>query len=77
MADYVMTIDSDTEDISPPKLAKTSKSKSQEDVDLDPEFVFDVSGDPYIDIPGQQNNLQDFVKKGTKPVCLFPYFLFE
>ncbi|KAF8078602.1 DEAD-domain-containing protein [Lyophyllum atratum] len=64
MADYVMTLDSDSEDHT---LSNPSKNAKSEDVGLDPEFIFDVSGDPYMDIISQTAEMGDFVKKGTKP----------
>lgn len=71
MSDYVMTIDSDTEDVLPvPSTSKPSKSsKKQEPADdakLDPDFVFDLAGDPYIDLTSKSVN--DLVKTGSKPV---------
>ncbi|KAJ6519840.1 DEAD-domain-containing protein [Mycena sanguinolenta] len=60
MDDYILTIDSDVED-------NVASSKPKEDADLNPEFVFDLSGDPYTDIIGQQTPLHDVVKGGTKP----------
>ncbi|KAJ7103512.1 DEAD-domain-containing protein [Mycena belliarum] len=60
MDDYVLTIDSDVEDNLPP-------IKPKDDADLNPEFIFDLSGDPYADILGQQTALHDVVKGGTKP----------
>ncbi|KAJ6610890.1 DEAD-domain-containing protein [Mycena sp. CBHHK59/15] len=60
MDDYVLTIDSDVEDNLPP-------TKSKDDADLNPEFVFDLSGDHYADIVGHQTQLHDLVKGGTKP----------
>ncbi|KAH9480511.1 nucleolar DEAD-box protein required for synthesis of 60S ribosomal subunit [Psilocybe cubensis] len=73
MSDYVMTIDSDPEDIPIPSTSKPSKSKSKnanvpaDDANLDPDFVFDVAGDPYIDLTNEAMGLQDFVKTGSKP----------
>ncbi|KAF5370217.1 hypothetical protein D9615_010060 [Tricholomella constricta] len=66
MTDYVMTLDSDSEDYIFPKPSKDSKPET-EDASLNPEFTFDVSGDPYVDIIGQSIELGDFVKKGTQP----------
>lgn len=67
MADYVMTIDSDSEDYALPKPSKSTKAEA-EDAGLNPEFIFDVSGDPYMDIVSQDVELGDLVKTGTKPV---------
>ncbi|KAG6842195.1 nucleolar DEAD-box protein required for synthesis of 60S ribosomal subunit [Blastosporella zonata] len=66
MSDYVMTLESDSEEYSLPTKPKTSKLDA-EDASLNPEFVFDISGDPYVDIIGQSPEYGDFVKKGTKP----------
>ncbi|KAJ7092749.1 DEAD-domain-containing protein [Mycena epipterygia] len=60
MDDYVLTIDSDIEEDLPP-------TRSKEDADLNPEFIFDLSGDPYADILSNQTALHDIVKGGTKP----------
>lgn len=60
MDDYVLTIDSDIEEDLPP-------TKSKDDADLNPEFIFDLSGDPYADILSNQTALHDIVKGGTKP----------
>ncbi|KAJ6575136.1 P-loop containing nucleoside triphosphate hydrolase protein [Mycena capillaripes] len=60
MDDYVLTIDSDVEDNLPPV-------KSKDDADLNPEFVFDLSGDPYADILDHQTATHDLVRGGTKP----------
>jgi ATP-dependent RNA helicase DDX27 len=59
MDDYVLTIDSDVEDNLP--------TKPKDDADLNPEFVFDLSGDPYADISDHQTAIHDVVKGGTKP----------
>jgi ATP-dependent RNA helicase DDX27 len=69
MTDYVMTIDSDSEETTPPKITKSPKQEA-EDASLNPDFIFDVSGDPYTDMVGNHADLVDFVKMGTKPVCL-------
>ncbi|KAJ6604671.1 DEAD-domain-containing protein [Mycena vulgaris] len=60
MDDYVRTIDSDVEEDLPP-------TKAKDDADLDPAFIFDLSGDPYAEILGHQTALHDVVKGGTKP----------
>lgn len=58
-----MTIDSDSEDDRP----KVKKTKTQEGADgqLDPDFVFDISGDPYVDFA---TSSLDSVTAGSKPV---------
>ena len=62
--DFVMTIDSDNEAAS----VEPAKNKDiVEDAQLNPDFVFDLSGDPYNEFLGE-SNLQDFVKKGSKSV---------
>ena len=60
MSDYILTIDSDTDD-----TLKTDP----DDVKLDPDFVFDPAGDPYSEIINKSLGLEDFVKTGSKPVC--------
>jgi ATP-dependent RNA helicase DDX27 len=65
MSDYVMTIGSDVEDFAP-----TTGFRQDEDVKLDPDFVFDVSGDPYVDFSTKGIGVQDLVMTGTKPVRL-------
>jgi ATP-dependent RNA helicase DDX27 len=59
MSDYILTIDSDTED-----TIKTDP----DDVKLDPDFVFDLAGDPYSEIINKSFGIEDFVKTGSKPV---------
>jgi hypothetical protein len=63
MTDYVMTIDSDTEDARPMSI-KQDLGEGW----LDPDFVFDLAGDPYSDFVRAYNGMQDFVKRGSKPV---------
>lgn len=71
MADYVMTIDSDSEESIIPNIIITKTTKQEtEHASLNPDFIFDVSGDPYTDMVEDHANLVDFVKKGTKPVRL-------
>ncbi|TFK77079.1 DEAD-domain-containing protein [Pluteus cervinus] len=62
MSDYVLTIDSDQEEDHPqdPKLPQ-----EVEDTGLNPEFVFDISGDPYEDLLAN-----DIIHSGTKPAPL-------
>lgn len=70
MSDYVMTIDSDTEDVPIPSTSKSSKKlEPADDAKLDPDFVFDLAGDPYIDLTNQNLGVNDLVKTGSKPVC--------
>lgn len=69
MSDYVMTIDSDSEDVPIPSTSKSSKTAGPaDDTKLDPEFVFDIGGDPYIDLTSRGAGLDDLVKTGSKPV---------
>lgn len=73
MDDFIMTIDSDEED-TPLPLPKTSKSAKpqkidNEDAQLNADFTFDLTGDPYADMISG-SNLQDVVKKGSRPVCV-------
>ncbi|KAG6911950.1 hypothetical protein DXG01_000198 [Tephrocybe rancida] len=65
MDNYVMTLDSDSEEPSLSSALKTAKLDAEDS--LNPEFVFDISGDPYVDIVGQSTEYGDLVKKGTKP----------
>ncbi|KAF8158306.1 P-loop containing nucleoside triphosphate hydrolase protein [Crassisporium funariophilum] len=67
MSDYVMTIDSDTEDAPVPSSSKSSKTQVPDDAKLDPDFVFDLSGDPYLDVSNKFIGVEDLVKKGSKP----------
>jgi ATP-dependent RNA helicase DDX27 len=68
-ADYVMTIDSDSDDFLPPVVASTPTVKfDTEDGDLNPEFTFDISGDPYIDAIVYDADFEAPVQKGSKPV---------
>jgi ATP-dependent RNA helicase DDX27 len=63
MSDYIMTIDSDTED-----SLSTSKNDPIDDAKLDPDFMFDLAGDPYSEILNKSLGIDDFVKTGSKPV---------
>lgn len=42
---------------------------AEEAVELNPEFTFDLSGDPYSEFLDEHLDVQDLVKKGSKPVC--------
>ncbi|OCH96178.1 DEAD-domain-containing protein [Obba rivulosa] len=66
---FVMTIDSDGEEapLQSTKPSKPKKAVETEDAQLNPEFTFDLSGDPYADLLGGPMDLQDLVKKGSKP----------
>lgn len=63
MFDYIMTIDSDAEN-----LPSTFKNDPIDDVNLDPDFVFDLAGDHYSEIINQSLGIEDFIKTGSKPV---------
>lgn len=66
--DFIMTIDSDDEQTPSSKPARsTNKPVDPEDAQLNTEFSFDLAGDPYTDAIGC-GNLNDLVKKGSKPV---------
>lgn len=46
-----------------------SKTQTAEEaVELNPDFSFDLSGDPYNDFLNDHLDVQDLVKKGSKPV---------
>jgi ATP-dependent RNA helicase DDX27 len=66
MADYVMTIDSDSEE--QPNTRVKNEGQVQEEAKFNPDFVFDATGDPYVDVIDQHHTLNDLVKAGTKPV---------
>lgn len=64
-----MTIDSDLEDFTRPVMPYAQPAKlDAEDVDLSPEFVFEVSGDPHIDIVNADFDV--LVEKSSKPVAV-------
>lgn len=66
--DFVMTLDSDGEDTIPSRAATSKEAPTTEDAQLNPDFVFDLSGDPYADLLGDTLDIQDLVKSGSKPV---------
>lgn len=70
--DFIMTIDSDSDDLPPPRVLKSLKSLNldPDDAQLNAEFTFDLAGDPYADIINEPN-LRDLVKQGSRPVCTF------
>ncbi|KZT74641.1 DEAD-domain-containing protein [Daedalea quercina L-15889] len=67
--DFVMTIDSDTEDA--PLVSSSSKARKSaptgEDAQLNPDFVFDLTGDPYNELLEDSLDVDDLVKSGSKP----------
>jgi len=63
-----MTIGSDVEDVDPTTNVKGLRQ--EDDARLDPEFVFDVSGDPYVDFSMKAITVEDLVMTGAKPVRL-------
>lgn len=65
--DFVMTIESDDEELDARQVPK-SKGNDPEAVQLDLDFVFDPSGDPYSDALETRIDLEDFIKKGSRPV---------
>jgi ATP-dependent RNA helicase DDX27 len=64
--DFIMTIDSDDEEKMQKKTSKDTEVV--DDAQLNPDFVFDLSGDPYSDLLGDASGPQDHVTKGSKPV---------
>ena len=70
--DFVMTLDSEEE--SPSDAIRPSKRSGPKEGDealLDPAFIFDMSGDPYIDLIHGGADFADLVKSGSKPVRSF------
>lgn len=63
--DFIMTIDSDDEKIKQQRGGKYKKE--EEEYRIDPDFRFDVSEDPYVELL-QSNQSEDVVKKIGKPV---------
>ncbi|KAG1769255.1 DEAD-domain-containing protein [Suillus occidentalis] len=63
--DFVMTIESDDE--SPPQRRSSKKQQVDDAAHLDPDFHFDVAGDPYIDLIEFGTQHEDIVKKVSKP----------
>ncbi|KAG7099249.1 nucleolar DEAD-box protein required for synthesis of 60S ribosomal subunit [Marasmius oreades] len=59
MDDFIMTIDSDTEDVPVP-------SKTNEDAHFDTNFTFDVTIDPYTDLVEDRGVGADTLAKGTR-----------
>lgn len=69
MSDYIMTVDSDVEDLT--STLSPVGSLREDDANLDPDFVFNVSGDPYVDFSTKAMEVEDLVKPGSKPVRFF------
>ncbi len=67
MSGYVMTIDSDSEDVPQETLLPTKKATTVAEDTLNADFTFDLSGDPYSDLLEVRRDGPDIVK-GTKPV---------
>ncbi|KAJ3554550.1 hypothetical protein NM688_g3049 [Phlebia brevispora] len=62
--DFVMTIASDDEEDS----GKASKSKDTgDDAQLNPDFTFDLQGDPYAEFLDGTTGAEDVVETGSKP----------
>ena len=62
-----MTIDSDDEERAQEHNRKPKKE--EEEARIDPDFRFDPSEDPYVELL-QFNHLEDVVKKIAKPVSI-------
>lgn len=60
---YHMTIDSDVEDASGPAKTNPSRVDMEDQVDLSPEFVFDASGEPYVDVVVHDGDSEVMVQK--------------
>lgn len=70
MDDFILTIDSDAEDVEVEQI-KGKKGLSDEQAALNPDFTFDITGDPYADVLAEHATLNDIVKTGSKPVTIF------
>jgi hypothetical protein len=75
MDDFVRTIDSDAEIVSDDefpqeKRKNTGKQRSDKATALNPEFIFDLTGDTYQDVVNEHAALEDVIKTGSKPVSL-------
>jgi len=68
--DFIMTVNSDEEEEHSVHGHKASKIQDGEDAQLNPDFTFDMSGDMYDDILGDNFGLADVVLKG-RPVGYF------
>jgi len=63
-----MTIESDDE--SPPQRRSSKKQQVDDAAHLDPDFQFDIAGDPYTDYLEFGRQQEDIVKKVSKPVSI-------
>jgi ATP-dependent RNA helicase DDX27 len=73
MDDFVRTIDSDAEVGSEDEFPRenqnnTKKQRPDKAIGLNPNFIFDLTGDTYQDVLNEHAALQDVVKSGSKPV---------
>lgn len=73
--DFIMTLDSGDEDEMVEEVEVEVKKTGKEGVNdgLNPDFVFDLSGDPYVDVLGAESG--DVVKTGSKPVRILWLFM--
>jgi hypothetical protein len=63
MSDYIMTVESDVEDAN---IVGENALQGE----LNPEFVFDISADPYSMILDSSSAPQDAFQSRTNSVCL-------
>ena len=63
--DFVMTMDSDPEDVSE---SKNSRQMEDGGLHLDVNFTFDISGNTSVNIVDEGNYPDDLIRKGSKPV---------
>jgi hypothetical protein len=66
--DFIMTVESDTEDSLPQVSTKKYVDVEELEASLNPAFTFDLATDAYMDILDSQNELRDLVKTGSRPV---------
>ena len=66
-----MTVNSDEEEENLVHGYKANKVQDGEDAQLNPDFTFDMSGDIYDDILGDNFDSSDVVLKGLRPVGYF------
>lgn len=68
MDEFIMTMDSDGEDLSSTKVARTHHNENDGGLQLNPEFSFDAY-DSYVNLLDDHNELCDVVQQGSRPVC--------